>query len=205
MNYLVHLYLSDPDPLCRLGNLMGDFIKGRLENRRLPAGLLRGLRQHRTVDRLAIDHPAVRRSRDRLDNRFGHFRGILVDIFYDHLLARNWVLWGDGRLDDFAAGAYKLLQRHEALLDETFRPVARRMVRYDWLTAYRNPGTIKTVLGRMAKRLRRPNPLDQGHTQLVCCGVGMAAECLAFLKDAQGVLAQQRHGQDVEKENDLDG
>lgn len=196
MNYLVHLHLSDPAPLCRLGNLMGDFIKGRLDNRGLPADLLRGLRQHRKVDRLSMDHPAVRRSRGRLDDRFGHTKGILVDIFYDHLLARNWSRWGHGRLDDFAAEAYRLLQRHEDLLTEAFRPVARRMMRYDWLTAYRHPGTIKTVLRRMAKRLRRPNLLAQGHTQLACCDLGMAADCLAFLKDAQGMLGQRGNGQE---------
>lgn len=195
MNYLVHFYLSDPVPLCRLGNLMGDFVKGRLDNRPLPAGLLHGVRQHRAVDRLALDHPAVRRSKGRLDDCFGHTKGILVDIFYDHLLARNWSRWGHGRLDDFAGDAYRLLQQHENLLTETFRPVARRMVRYDWLTAYRDAGTIKTVLERIAQRLRRPNLLAQGYTQLASCGNEMAADCLAFLVDAQGMLRRQGGGQ----------
>ncbi|MEJ2039336.1 MAG: acyl carrier protein phosphodiesterase, partial [Desulfosarcinaceae bacterium] len=155
------------------------------------ADLVRGLRQHRAVDRLSVDHPAVRRSRGRLDDRFGHTKGILVDIFYDHLLARNWSQWGCGRLADFAADAYALLQEHEDLLAETFRPVVRRMIRHDWLTAYRDAGTIKFVLERMSGRLQRPNLLHQGHLELERCGGEMAADCLVFLQDARAMLADQ--------------
>lgn len=176
--------------MCRLGNLMGDFVKGRLEKADFPADLLRGLRQHRAVDRLAMDHPAVRRSKGRLDDRFGHIKGILIDIFYDHLLSKNWSRWGVGHLADFAAGAYDLLQRHEDLLTETFRPVARRMVRHDWLTAYRDPENIKTVLNHVAARLQRPNLLAQGHGELARCGEAMSADCLAFLHDARARLAR---------------
>ena len=46
---LVHLYLSDPDPLCRIGNLMGDFVKGQLCEGDWHPQILRGLRQHRAV------------------------------------------------------------------------------------------------------------------------------------------------------------
>ena len=190
MNYLVHLYLSDPDPLCRLGNMMGDFVKGRLEGLDLPADLLRGLRQHRAVDRLSMAHPAVRRSKARLNDCFGHTKGILVDIFYDHFLAKNWSQWNRGRLADFAAEAYDLLGRHQDLLSQTFRPVARGMVRHDWLTAYRDPGNIRFVLGRMALRLRRPNHLAQGYKELELCGAEMASDCRVFITEAKALLGQ---------------
>lgn len=31
MNYLAHLYLSEDNDWIHLGNLMGDFVKGRLK------------------------------------------------------------------------------------------------------------------------------------------------------------------------------
>ena len=98
MNYLVHLYLSDDEPLVRLGNLMGDFVKGRLEGLDYPPGIMKGLRQHRFLDSYSHRSPAVGKSKERIDPRFGYFRGILIDVFYDHFLARNWQQHSDGTL-----------------------------------------------------------------------------------------------------------
>ncbi len=188
MNYLVHLYLSDADPLCRLGNLMGDFVKGRLDQYDYPDELLLGLRQHRAVDTLSMQDAAVRRSKVRLDDCFGHTKGILIDIFYDHFLSRNWENWAHGSLRAFAADGYKLLKRHRDLLPNAFRPVARRLIRYDWLTAYREPKTIQFVLERMATRLSRPNLLARGHQELTRCGRAMEADCRDFLAAARSML-----------------
>ena len=200
MNYLVHLYLSDPDPLCRLGNLMGDFVKGRLTQYDYPEKIMWGLRQHRAVDTLAMQHAAVRRSKVRLGNRFGHTKGILIDIFYDHLLSRNWQTWAHGTLRSFAAEGYKLLNLHRDQLPEAFRPVARRLVRYDWLTAYRKPKTIKFVLEKMAARLSRPNLMAQGYEEFARCAEAMAVDCHEFLVDARNMLA---HGASRDPENKL--
>jgi acyl carrier protein phosphodiesterase len=181
VNYLVHLYLSDDDPLCRLGNLMGDFVKGPLGQYDYPHRLLEGVRQHRAVDTLAQVHTVVRRSRARLDDRFGHTKGILVDVFYDHFLSKNWEEWGLGSLKAFAEIGYGLLKSHRDILPDAFRPVARRMIRYDWLRAYRDPETIRFVLERIAGRLTRSNLLAQGHQELVRCGRGLESDCHDFL------------------------
>jgi acyl carrier protein phosphodiesterase len=188
VNYLAHLYLSDQDPLCRLGNLMGDFVKGPLQKQVFPPQVLLGLRQHRNVDRLAMTHPAVRNSRRRLDIQLGHTRGILVDIFYDHLLAKNWDRWAQGTLRDFANEAYRLILVHDNLLPNAFKTVARKMVTHDWLCAYQEPKTIGRVLERMALRLKRPNLLKQGLAELDRWANPMQAECRVFLYEARSAL-----------------
>ena len=189
MNYLMHLYLSDPTPLCRLGNLMGDWVKGPLTALNLPGEVLEGLRQHRAVDRLAVSHPAVRASKARLNHRFGHLKPVLIDIFYDHLLARNWAAWGTGTLAEFAAHAYRLLTTHESLVPVSFRPVVRRMIELNWLCAYQHASAIKRVLAQMSGRLSRPNALAQGYRELIRCGRHMESDCLSFLSDARQVVA----------------
>jgi acyl carrier protein phosphodiesterase len=189
MNYLVHLYLSDPTPMCRLGNLIGDFVKGPLIPRRYSPELLKGLRQHRAVDRLALAHPSVRASKSRIDNRFGHLKPILIDIFYDHLLAKNWSTWGTGTLKEYAASTYRVLGDHQALLPEKFRPVVRSMIDHDWIFAYAKITTIKLVLERMSGRLSRPNILAQGYYELERCGTQMEADCRTFLEAACAMLA----------------
>lgn len=188
MNYLVHLYLSDPRPLCRLGNLMGDFVKGPLDRQAFPADLLVGLRQHRMVDSLALGHPAVRRSKALLDNRFGHTKGILVDIFYDHFLAKNWQCWASGTLAAFARQAYHLFGRYHALLPDAFRTVSKRMASRDWLTAYRDPEVVTLVLKKMASRLNRKTALAEGGAELARCGRAMESDCRLFLEDAKTAL-----------------
>jgi acyl carrier protein phosphodiesterase len=185
MNYLVHLHLSDPAPLCRLGNLMGDFVKGRLESHRWHPEVLTGLRQHRALDRYAHDQPAVLTSKARIADRFGLLKPILIDIFYDHFLAKNWALWAEGSLEDFAADAYRLLRTHDELLVETFRPVARRMAEKNWLVAYRDPEIIALVLERISRRLKRKNLLAEGNQELERCGAGLEADCYDFLQAAK--------------------
>ena len=185
MNYLFHLHLSDPAPLCRLGNLMGDFVKGPLDRAAWHPQLFAGLRQHRALDRYAHDHPAIRASKDRLEERFGILKPVLVDIFYDHFLARNWTSWAGGHLESFAAAIYRSLAEHEALLAEPFRPVARRMAEHDWLCSYRDPEVIALVLRRISGRLKRENLLAEGYRELVRCGPQLEGDCGDFLAAAR--------------------
>ncbi|HEY5975737.1 MAG TPA: DUF479 domain-containing protein, partial [Geobacteraceae bacterium] len=74
MNFLFHLYLSGDDPELMVGNLMGDFVKGRLMPGRFPIGIERGLVLHRAIDSEAGRNGHFRSSRQRLDERFGLYR-----------------------------------------------------------------------------------------------------------------------------------
>jgi len=185
MNYLVHLYLSDPAPLCRLGNLMGDFVKGPLVAADWHPQVLRGLRQHRAVDRFSHDHPAVRDSKRRLDARFGVLKPVLVDVFYDHLLARNWQAWTGGDLVTFAAETYRLLDASQELQVPEFRDVARRMRDHNWLVSYRDPQIVRLVLERIGQRLSRRNRLAEGYGELARSRAGLEQDCLRFLQAAR--------------------
>lgn len=187
MNYLVHLYLSDPADDCRLGNLMGDFVKGRVGGG-YPPGILRGIRQHRRIDALAHSCLPCRQSRGRIDPRFGHFRGILVDIFYDHLLASAWPRFSPQPLDAFADDIYALLRRNLQQLPSGLQQIAPRMIRDNWLLSYRDPATIGLVLERISRRFTRPTPLAQGLVELLRERQGLAADCEAFLLEAKACL-----------------
>ncbi len=188
MNYLVHLYLSDSDDHVRLGNLMGDFVKGRLEGLPYPPGIVRGLRQHRLVDAYSAHSPTVRRSKARIDPRFGYFRGVLIDVFYDHFLARNWPRHANGTLEAFAAATYRLLEEHHDLLPEKLRQVAGRMIAHDWLVSYREVEVMERALFRIGQRLRRRNPLAEGYGELLKNYDGLEEDCAAFLAEATEYL-----------------
>jgi acyl carrier protein phosphodiesterase len=187
LNYLVHLYLSDPTPECRLGNLMGDFVKGRLEDAWAPE-ILRGIRQHRRVDAFAHRSAVFRRSKARIHDSFGHCKGVLVDVFYDHFLARNWIRYSTVPLDLFARDIYRLLEENRKILPPGLQEVAPRMIAHNWLVSYRETQTIGRVLDRISERLSRPNPIALGIGELHRHYDGLQADCDLFLAEAKKFL-----------------
>jgi acyl carrier protein phosphodiesterase len=189
LNYLVHLFLSDPSPGSLLGNLMGDFVKGRLDDRFSPP-IRRGLEQHRRIDAFAQTNVHFRRSRNRIDPSFGHYRGILVDIFYDHFLAKNWTQHHPRPLEDFAQESYRLLEDHFALLPEGLQRIVPQMIARNWLVSYGQVETIDRVLRQISGRLKHPNPLAAGGSELRAHYAPLETDCHRFLDEAQSFMAE---------------
>ncbi len=189
MNYLVHLYLSDPSPMVRLGNLMGDFVKGRLEDLPYPPDIIRGLQQHRQVDTYSLHSSVVKISRERIDSRFSYFRGILIDVFYDHFLASNWQQHADGSLEDFAAETYNLLEEYNDILPDGLKGIAPRMTQYNWLVSYREVEVMERALVRIGQRLSRKNPLAEGYGELIKNYDELEQDSANFLATAKKHLA----------------
>lgn len=180
MNYLGHLRVAPTDPLVRIGNLLGDFMQG-VELAALPAPLRVGVEQHRALDRFTDAHPAFRRSRGRVPPRLRRFAGVLVDVFYDHFLARDWHRWGDGRpLPEFTAEVYRDLRQHAGLLPERLARAAPRMAQHDWLGSYGDLALVDVTLARMAGRLRRASPLAEGGAVLRANHAALADDFAAF-------------------------
>ena len=103
MNWLAHLRLAPDEPLVRLGNLAGDFVRG-VDLQTLDPRVRRGIDQHRAIDRFVDGHEVHRRSRARFGEAWRRFAGVALDVFYDHFLARDWAQYGDGAtLESLAA------------------------------------------------------------------------------------------------------
>lgn len=184
MNHLVHLFLSDPTDGCRLGALMGDYVKGRLDQR-YSAEIRWGLQLHRKIDRFAETNSHFQRSKQRLDPALRHYRGILVDVAYDHFLAVDWTDFADLSLEQFAAAIYRLLDEQQAQLPPALQKDAPRMVAADWLVACRQKHTIEKVLQRLAKRLTRRNQLGEGLMEIERHYQQLATDFRGFLVDAR--------------------
>nr|WP_320116615.1 ACP phosphodiesterase [uncultured Desulfuromonas sp.] len=192
MNYLLHALLSDDDPLIRAGNLLGDFVKGRLTQGRFPAKLLHGLQQHRQLDRFAHDHPVFCRSQERLDARFGRYRGIMIDLFYDHFTALDWNEYHPVSLEQFSQSLYHTLQHHQAILPKNFLPVLPRMVEKDWLTSYQDQAVMQRALVHVAGRIRHDNPLAEGYAELETHYQQLREDCRQFISDARHVFLDEK-------------
>ncbi len=146
----------------RLGNLCGDFVRG-VDVATLHPELQRGVRLHRAIDRYVDAHPVVVGARQRLQPPFRRFGGVLVDVWFDHFLARDWEHHGKGQaLRSFLGDVHADLHAHLALLPVALQRVVPRFTTEGWLEGYGSIEGIERVLGMMDRRLARPTPLARG-------------------------------------------
>ena len=182
MNYLAHLYLSEPHEEAWLGSLMGDFVKGPLDDR-YGREITRGIAIHRKIDVFTDAHPVVLRSKSRMSVMRRRYAGIMVDVFYDHFLARHWQDFHDEPLAEFTGRVYRVLQRYQSVLPERLQRMAPMMMQWDWLGSYADIGSIYTALNRMGQRLKRENRLLNSADELVGNYAQLEADFREFLPD----------------------
>lgn len=198
VNWLAHLRLCPTaDPLVRLGTLAGDFVQG-VDLARLHPSLRRGIQHHRNLDRFVDHHPLVAQSRNRLAPPFRRFAGVLVDVYYDHLLAAHWPNYGaGGTLAEFVGVVHRDLQQHAAHLPPLLSAVAPRLCQENWLASYADPEGIDAILARMQRRLRRDNPLGRGGEPLRDQLAGFAADFAALWPELLAVAPGLDSGPDL--------
>lgn len=161
MNHLAHALVAVRTGTDIPGNLLGDFVKGRPEDS-WEGELLRGIRMHRRVDAFVDEHPAFHRSRARIVPERRRYAGIIVDLAYDHVLARDWDRWGDGDLPAFADRVHAELSGAGDLLPERMRRFRDYLIGTDLLVAYATRDGVARALAGMSHRMRRENPLAAG-------------------------------------------
>ena len=184
MNFLAHALLAGDADADRVGGVLGDFVKGPLPAG-LPPGLAAGVALHRAIDSFADRHPAFAASRVRISRMRWRVAGVLVDLFYDHLLARDWDAHCREPLAAYAARVYAALAAHAAELPPGARETAGRMRDGDWLTSYRSAAAVGRAIDRMSVyRIRRANPLAGGIEEFLADAGGFATDFAAFLPDA---------------------
>lgn len=168
MNFLAHLYLADDSDDSLIGNFLGDFVKGSIGDLREqhPPAVAEGLIRHRRVDAFTDAHPEFLALKRLVSAPRRRFAGILIDVYWDHFLARDWaewaerVAWADSSLDAFTARVYRAFLGNLDRFPEGAAPIVQRMADQDWLGSYRTLEGIGSVLDRMAAhRVRRGGAL----------------------------------------------
>ena len=179
MNYLAHLYLAAlPADLSKrpaslsggceeslVGSLLGDFVKGDGYDD-YSTGIRQAILLHRWVDAYSNAHPVYCRSKRRIHSSYRHTKGILLDLFYDHFLARNWDQYAAEPLPAFTRRVYSALKVHLDILPPRLRQILPRMAADDWLLAYRDIANIGHALAGLSRRLSRENELHRGLDEL---------------------------------------
>lgn len=160
MNHLAHAVLAEPDEDLILGGVLGDFVHGPVPAGLRP-GVARGIRLHRAIDVYTDGHPAIADLRRLFDPPFRRYAGILLDIWFDHLLARDFARWCDTPLATYSDALLALLRRHATELPDDMRGFVAYMQRNGLPAAYADAGMIGRALAGVGTRLSRANPLHQ--------------------------------------------
>ena len=158
MNYLAHLYLSYPDHGLMVGNFIADAVKG-YRYRDFPEQIKQGILMHRSIDDFTDHHPLVLDSKKYFSKEFDKYSGVLIDIYFDYFLARNFALYSDISLSTFAANTYTILTNHKAIFPERSVLFFEYMIRENILEHYAELDGIKRVLHGMTHRIKKLFPL----------------------------------------------
>ncbi|MBV6405667.1 MAG: DUF479 domain-containing protein [Flavobacteriales bacterium] len=191
MNFLGHLYLSGDDPLVITGNYMADAIKGG-DLGRFPEGLRKGIRLHRAIDHYTDGHPLARAGRERVRDHAGRYAPVVMDLFYDHLLAVHWAAVHPEPLHLFTARMYAVLGAHAAWMEGRPARMLPHLIAEDWLGAYARREGLAAALGGMARRAPEGHVMAGAEAVLWQHYDAYRAEFIGFLTDIERATAAQR-------------
>ncbi|HEY4482294.1 MAG TPA: ACP phosphodiesterase [Candidatus Brocadiaceae bacterium] len=154
MNYLAHLYLADNSPGSLIGGLLGDFVKGPLDNA-YDDDITKGTLIHRRIDSFSDSHEKVFESKRLISPKRSRFSDIIIDVCFDHFLARSWSEYSNEELADFTRKVYVLLSKYSHILPYKLRSIIPKMIEEDWLGSYQYIEGIGQIMDRVSRRLTR--------------------------------------------------
>mgnify|MGYP003108988047 FL=1 len=153
MNFLAHIYLSGEDEGITIGNFIADGIKGK-RYQKYPSKIQKGILLHRFIDSYTDSHPIVRQSTARLHKNYSHYSGVIVDILYDHFLAKNWNDYHPQPLDAYVDDFYEMLRTNFEILPTRIQRMMPYMISDNWLLSYASIKGISTILTQMNHRTK---------------------------------------------------
>ena len=159
MNYLAHVFLSGNNEEIAVGNFIGDYVKGE-KFKKYSESIKRGILLHRIIDQYTDRNITVKKSKSLLKNKYGKYSGIIVDIFYDHFLAKNWHIFSSQSLKDFTQNFHKILCKYFEILPEEVKKFVPSFINNNWIETYKSVEGMEMVLKRMSDVTTLPDETD---------------------------------------------
>jgi acyl carrier protein phosphodiesterase len=159
MNYLAHTYLSGDNDDIKIGNFLGDWVKGS-DYLKYSENIQTGILLHRNIDSFTDQHPIVRLSASRFHSRYARYSGVITDIIYDHYLANNWKDFSDIPLRDYVNRMHNVMLNKFELLPERLQNYLPGFMNERWIERYATLEGIRDVFDTMSKRTSLPNETE---------------------------------------------
>ena len=182
MNFLAHLYLSQNNKNIMIGNFIADHIRGN-NYKEFSKEIQQGIFLHREIDTFTDAHKVVRKSKRRLHPRYRHYSGVIIDIFYDYFLAKNWNDYSEIPLEIYTKSIYQLFNEIKEELPVKSQNFIKYMIEYDILFNYNNKAGIAKVLNGMNTRTKGISQMNLAIEDLEVLEIELQEDFTAFFKD----------------------
>lgn len=190
MNFLAHLYLSQNNTNILIGNFIADHIRGN-NFLMFSKEIQQGIFLHREIDTFTDAHEIVRKSKRRLHKRYRHYNGVIIDILYDHFLAKNWTNYSAIPLDIYTQGIYNLFTKKATELPVKSQQFITYMIEYDILYNYQFEDGIERVLKGMNNRTKGKSQMDLAIEDLKELSPELENDFTLFFEDLQEFTNQK--------------
>lgn len=165
MNFLAHIYLSGSSKEIAIGNFIADFVKGTAIEI-YPPEIQKGILLHRKIDTFTDSHETVKKSKKRLWTKYRHYSAVIVDVFYDHYLAKNWSKFSNSNLLDFTGNFYAIAEEFIRFIPQKAKKMLFYMKKDNWLYHYQYIEGIDQALTGMSKRAAFESHMEEAAKDL---------------------------------------
>lgn len=190
MNFLAHLYLSENNTNIMIGNFIADHIKGNNYDG-FSEEIQQGVFLHREIDTFTDAHEVVRKSKRRLHERYRHYDGVIIDIFYDYFLAKNWADYSVIPLDIYTDSINKFFYEISPKLPLKSQNFIKYMIQYNILFNYQFKDGIERVLNGMNTRTKGKSQMNLAIEDLTILHQEFENDFTIFFKDLQNFTVQK--------------
>lgn len=187
MNFLAHVFLSGTNDHIKIGNFMADGIHGKNFDE-FPLDVQKGIRIHREIDSFTDFHPIFRQSKHRLHERYGHYSGVIIDIFYDHFLAKNFASYSDIPLEIFISDFYTVLDANFEILTPRFKTILPVLKKENWFLLYATTEGLTHILYMMDRRTKLRSKMQFSIEELELFYTEFESEFTLFFIEVQAFV-----------------
>ncbi len=196
LNYLAHLYLAGTQPESIVGNFIADHVKGSSIDA-FSFGIKRGIAMHRGVDAFTDSHPFFQQSAARLQPRYKHYSGVVVDMFYDHFLSKNWQDYASIDLDVFLDQKFKILTSFFDILPPRAKRILPYMMEQNWLASYATFQGLNQALTGLSRRTKFVSNMQYAVDDLKLHYAGFESEFRSFFPELAAFVKDRYHPENM--------
>ena len=95
-----------------------------------------------------------------------HYSSVIIDVVYDHFLAKNWKQYSTLPLLDAANGYYSMIDQHHDWLNYKAGQYFYYMKKRNWIQSYPTVDGIDQILKSMSRRTPYENTMHSAVVEL---------------------------------------
>lgn len=173
-----------------MGNFLGDFVKGS-DLTHLPSNIQQGIRLHRAIDSFTDSHNSVSTLRSIFPRNIRRVSGVVIDIYFDHLLSLHWEKYNNATMKSILDVFYDQLENTHAKVGGRFPEVKMGLLHYKWLHEYEQKNAVIRAFHQIEKRLKykitfaneAADFIDQNHDEMSHVFNDFYPQLIGYCKD----------------------